>query len=72
MTAQQSPSGASSRWTEAGALAEANQVDDWLAVEPDGTIIVFSGKVELGTGVRTALAWRRAYPPSSMLVLPAV
>jgi nicotinate dehydrogenase subunit B len=56
MTAQRSQSGASSRWTEAGALAEANQVDDWLAVEPDGTIVVFSGKVELGTGVRTALA----------------
>jgi len=31
-------------------------LDDWLAIEPDGTIIAFSGKVELGTGVRTALA----------------
>lgn len=36
--------------------APSTQVDDWLAVEPDGTITVFSGKVELGTGVRTALA----------------
>src|SRR5512135_767738 len=32
------------------------RLDDWLAFEPDGTILAFSGKVELGTGVRTALA----------------
>lgn len=31
-------------------------LDDWIALEPDGTITAFSGKVELGTGVRTALA----------------
>ncbi|MGD0612385.1 MAG: molybdopterin cofactor-binding domain-containing protein [Anaerolineales bacterium] len=31
-------------------------LDDWLAIEPDGTVTAFSGKVELGTGVRTALA----------------
>ncbi len=36
--------------------AASQQLDDWLAIEPDGTITVFSGKVELGTGVRTALA----------------
>ncbi|HVP20744.1 MAG TPA: molybdopterin cofactor-binding domain-containing protein [Anaerolineaceae bacterium] len=33
-----------------------NRLDDWLAFEPDGIILAFSGKVELGTGVRTALA----------------
>jgi CO/xanthine dehydrogenase Mo-binding subunit len=33
-----------------------NQLDDWIAIEPDGTIVARSGKVELGTGVRTALA----------------
>ncbi|HET9589525.1 MAG TPA: molybdopterin cofactor-binding domain-containing protein [Anaerolineales bacterium] len=33
-----------------------NLLDDWIAIEPDGTITAFSGKVELGTGVRTALA----------------
>jgi CO/xanthine dehydrogenase Mo-binding subunit len=33
-----------------------NRIDDWLAIEPDGTVTAFSGKVELGTGVRTALA----------------
>jgi CO/xanthine dehydrogenase Mo-binding subunit len=32
------------------------RLDDWLAIAPDGTVTVFSGKVELGTGVRTALA----------------
>ncbi len=32
------------------------QIDDWLAIAPDGLITIFSGKVELGTGVRTALA----------------
>jgi nicotinate dehydrogenase subunit B len=31
-------------------------LDDWLAIEKDGTVTAFSGKVELGTGVRTALA----------------
>lgn len=31
-------------------------LDDWIAIEPDGTITAFSGKVELGTGTRTALA----------------
>ncbi len=31
-------------------------LDDWLAFEPDGTVNVYSGKVELGTGVQTALA----------------
>ena len=33
-----------------------DRLDDWLAIEPDGTVTAFSGKVELGTGVRTALA----------------
>ncbi len=33
-----------------------DRLDDWLRIEPDGTVTAFSGKVELGTGVRTALA----------------
>ncbi len=45
-----------SQWVEGGVLAQANQVDDWIAIQPDGTVTVFSGKVELGTGVKTALA----------------
>jgi CO/xanthine dehydrogenase Mo-binding subunit len=33
----------------------ATQLDSWLVVAADGSITVFSGKVELGTGVSTAL-----------------
>lgn len=31
-------------------------VDSWLAITPDNKVVVYSGKVELGTGVITALA----------------
>src|SRR6516165_6639932 len=31
-------------------------LDSWLAIAPDGTVTVYSGKVDLGTGVETALA----------------
>lgn len=33
----------------------ANQIDSWLVVATDGGVTVFAGKVELGTGVSTAL-----------------
>jgi nicotinate dehydrogenase subunit B len=33
-----------------------NWLDDWIAIGTDGTITALSGKVEIGTGVRTALA----------------
>jgi len=33
-----------------------DNLDDWLKIETDGTVLAFSGKVELGTGVCTALA----------------
>jgi nicotinate dehydrogenase subunit B len=45
-----------SDWSETGAIKKANQVDDWLAIDRDGTITVFSGKIDSGTGVQTALA----------------
>jgi nicotinate dehydrogenase subunit B len=32
-----------------------NEVDGFLAIAPDGAVTVYSGKVDLGTGVRTAL-----------------
>jgi nicotinate dehydrogenase subunit B len=35
---------------------EATSLDSWLAVAQDGTVTVFTSKVELGTGVETALA----------------
>ncbi|MDE3229183.1 MAG: molybdopterin-dependent oxidoreductase, partial [Chloroflexota bacterium] len=31
------------------------RLDDWLAIAPDGVVTLFCGKVELGTGIRTAL-----------------
>ena len=36
-------------------LSKANQVNAWLQVLEDGQIMVFSGKVELGQGIRTAI-----------------
>ncbi|MBT8184829.1 MAG: molybdopterin-dependent oxidoreductase [Eudoraea sp.] len=36
-------------------LSKANQVNAWLQVLEDGRILVFSGKVELGQGIRTAI-----------------
>ncbi|HEY1374673.1 MAG TPA: molybdopterin cofactor-binding domain-containing protein [Candidatus Binatia bacterium] len=32
------------------------QLDSWIAVAKDGTVTVFTSKVELGTGIKTALA----------------
>ena len=36
--------------------ADPTSLDSWLAIARDGTVTVFSGKVDLGTGVETALA----------------
>ena len=33
----------------------ATQLDSWLVVAADGSVTVYCGKVELGTGVSTAL-----------------
>ncbi len=40
----------------AGKTLAKDQVDAWLAIGQDGRITVYTGKVDLGTGVRTALA----------------
>lgn len=37
-------------------LADSPQIDDWLRLNHDRSITVFSGKVELGQGIATALA----------------
>ena len=49
-------------WARAGAQTSAggktvspNRVDGFLAIATDGRVTVYSGKVDLGTGVRTAL-----------------
>ncbi|MGI9148466.1 MAG: molybdopterin cofactor-binding domain-containing protein, partial [Chloroflexota bacterium] len=41
---------------EGSTQASLKQLDSWLSIDPAGGVTVFSGKVELGTGVRTALA----------------
>src|SRR2546430_7318802 len=47
--------GAGSATAAVGDL-DATQLDSWLAVAQDGSVTVFTSKVELGTGVETALA----------------
>ena len=39
-----------------GSLERYPRLDTWLRIDPDGTVTVFSGKVEIGQGIRTALA----------------
>src|SRR4051812_37614753 len=41
--------------SHAAATPAANQLDSWLTIGADESITVFCGKVELGTGVSTAL-----------------
>src|SRR6266581_2759240 len=38
-----------------GSLKSTPMLDAWIRISPDGAITVCSGKVELGTGVRTAM-----------------
>nr|WP_274705181.1 molybdopterin cofactor-binding domain-containing protein [Sphingomonas sp. H160509] len=39
-----------------GTLAKFPNLDAWIRIAPDGRVTVFTGKVELGTGVKTAMA----------------
>ncbi len=39
-----------------GALAKFPDLDAWIRIAGDGSVTVFTGKVELGTGVKTAMA----------------
>jgi nicotinate dehydrogenase subunit B len=38
------------------ALVENPELDDWIRINADGTITLFTGKVELGQGIKTAVA----------------
>jgi nicotinate dehydrogenase subunit B len=38
-----------------GSLKETPLLDAWIRVAPDGLVTVFTGKVELGQGIKTAL-----------------
>lgn len=57
----------------AGSLKTNPLLDAWIKISPNGQVTVFTGKVELGTGVRTALlqvaaeelTWPRRSSPSS-------
>jgi nicotinate dehydrogenase subunit B len=40
----------------AGKSMAKDQLDAWLAIAADGRVTVYTGKVDLGTGVRTAMA----------------
>lgn len=44
------------RQTSGTKPVDVNTVESFLAIGPDGGVTVYSGKVDLGTGVRTALA----------------
>ena len=37
------------------------QLDSWIAIGQDGSVTVFTSKVELGTGIETALEIGRAH-----------
>jgi nicotinate dehydrogenase subunit B len=52
---QRGEGGAGGQAPEAG-VPPADQLDSWLRIDRDGLVTLFSGKVELGTGVQTALA----------------
>ncbi|HYY24154.1 MAG TPA: molybdopterin cofactor-binding domain-containing protein [Candidatus Udaeobacter sp.] len=39
-----------------GAQPDPTQLDSWIAIGQDGNVTVFTSKVELGTGIETALA----------------
>src|SRR5215472_5393476 len=39
-----------------GDYLDPKELDSWLAVKQDGSITMFTGKVDIGTGTRTALA----------------
>src|SRR5690242_20051810 len=50
------PSGAAQGRQATSVAPPANQVDSWLTIDQDNSVTILSGRVELGTGVRTALA----------------
>ena len=57
------------------AAPPADQVDSWLTIGADNSLTIRSGKVELGTGVRTALAQIAAdelYVPFAQVQVVAV
>jgi CO/xanthine dehydrogenase Mo-binding subunit len=58
-----------------GSLKSNPELDSWISIGPDGKATVFSGKVELGQGIRTALLQVAAeeldLPPSAITFITA-
>ena len=56
-TAQGAEAGNAAAKTPAlpGSLQDAPMLDSWIRIEADGSITVFTGKVEFGQGIKTAL-----------------
>jgi nicotinate dehydrogenase subunit B len=51
----QSPSGAAPAPERPGSLKTQPYLDGWIRIDADGNITVFTGKAELGQGIKTAL-----------------
>src|SRR5258708_16656044 len=39
----------------AGKTIDPREVDSFLALQPDGSVVIYTGKVDLGTGLRAAI-----------------
>ena len=50
-----------------GSLTTAAALDAWIRINADGTVMVFSGKVEIGQGITTALAQVVAERPTKAI-----
>ena len=58
-----------------GSLKQTPLIDSWIRIAPDGTITVFTGKAELGQGIKTALiqvaAEELVVPPARIALVTA-
>ena len=41
--------------TPAGKTIDPREVDSFLSIQPDGSVVIYTGKVDLGTGLRAAI-----------------
>ena len=69
------PAAAQSAAALPGSLRQTPYLDAWLRIAPDGSIAVFTGKAELGQGIKTALiqvaAEELAVPPARIALVTA-
>ena len=50
-----------------GSLEKSPMLDAWIRIDPDGKITIFTGKAELGQGIKTALVQLAA---EELVVMP--